>query len=133
MSTRTNIMGLIAACFLALGLGRPLRDTSAATLRDQLIAGDCEALPLLAAHHPETLTQEFIRSLAAHTNPRLRELIAHPAWIPHISLQAQAELVRTLEPAPLRRRATLWLARRPTSQRTLTTADIASYWADYTP
>lgn len=99
------------------------------TLRERLLEGDCEALPVLARYHPELLNQELQETLLLHPDHRLRELVAHQAWIPHVSLQSQADAVAKLEPVELRERALLWLSRRTTSQLSLTLEDLASYWS----
>lgn len=107
--------------------------TDATTLTARLLDGDCEALPVLAQHHPEALTTELLQTLATHSDPRLRELTLHQAWIPHIPIHAQLEIARTLEPPELRQRAHLWLSRRTTSLKSLTLKDIESYWTSRDP
>ena len=67
-------------------------------------------------------------ALLEHADHRLRELVAHQAWIPHLDLRFQVEAVSKLEPPRVRERALLWLSRRTTSQKTLTLEDIDAYW-----
>jgi hypothetical protein len=97
-------------------------------ITSSLLSGDTAALPLLAASHPEALTLDLMRELASHPDERLRELTAHQEWIPHVSIDQQIQVVRGLEPAWLRDRATLWLTRRATSQNTLTLSELETYW-----
>jgi hypothetical protein len=96
--------------------------------RAALIGGDCAALPRLAASHPEELTLALMQELATHHDERLRELTAHQAWTPHISIKQQIKVVRALEPEQLRTRCELWLTRRATSQNTLTLSELRTYW-----
>ena len=103
-------------------------ETSAEELLGRLKSGDCEALPILANHHPEELTLELMAALARHEDPHLRELVGHQDWIPHINLRNQLSVAATLEPAELRERAMIWIGRRSTSREALTLRDIASYW-----
>lgn len=104
------------------------QETDAEALVGRLKSGDCEALPLLANHHPEELTLELMTTLARHEDHHLRELVGHQDWIPHINLRKQLEVAATLEPAELRQRTMIWIARRTTSRAALTLQDIASYW-----
>ena len=69
------------------------------------------------------------RALATHSDPRLRELAIHQVWIPHIDIRTQLDAWSTLQPPALKNRAALWLDRRTTSQKTLTLADLDTYWA----
>ena len=124
-SWRTTL-ALAALSILPFLLPRP---SDADTLLARLLGGDCEALPVLARHHPQALDLELYQTIASHPDPLLRELAAHQAWTPHIALSTQLEVVGALQPPALRERALLWLSRRTTSQKTLTLADIDSYWS----
>ena len=105
-----------------------IRASDAAEQRAALLGGDCAALPRLAASHPEELTLVLMLELAAHPDVRLRELTAHQAWTPHISIKQQIKVVQALEPEQLRMRCELWLTRRATSQNTLTLNELQTYW-----
>ena len=105
------------------------RSTDPQALRERLLGGDCEALPVLARHHPQALDLELYQTIASHPDPLLRELAAHQVWTPRIALSTQLEVVGALQPPALRERALLWLSRRTTSQKTLTLADMDSYWS----
>ncbi len=96
--------------------------------RAALIGGDCTALPRLASSHPEQVTLALMQELATHPDERLRELTAHQAWTPHISLEQQIKIVRALKPDWLRARGELWLTRRATSKNTLTLSELKTYW-----
>ena len=109
------------------------RQPSEEVLLQRLRSGDCEALPLLAAAHPNALTSALMEELVQHEDHRLRELVAHQAWIPHVKLREQLTRIATLEPRELRERAKVWAERRTTSRETLTRADIAAYWASREP
>ena len=74
------------------------------------------------------LTPELMKELASHKDLRLRELVAHQAWNPHISLRDQHTVASTLEPADVRARAVIWINRRTNSSGTLTADDLDSYW-----
>jgi len=95
--------------------------------------GGCEALPVLAVHHPDRLTLDLMKSLAQHEDPRLREIVGHQAWNPHVNLRTQLSVAATLEPASVRKRAMIWIARRTTSKETLTAVEIHSYWRSMDP
>ncbi len=103
--------------------------SDAAEQRAALMGGDCAALPRLAASHPEELNIELMRELAAHPNERLRELTAHQAWIPHISIEQQIEVVQGIKPERLRASCELWITRRATSKNTLTLSELQTYWS----
>jgi len=105
----------------------------AASLLKALRSGRCDALAILATHHPEELTPELMRELATHEDHRLRELVAHQDWIPHIPLRDQLKVCATLEPRELRDRARIWSERRTTSRETLTRSDIVTYWQKREP
>ena len=109
----------------------PSRDAGA--LLKSLRDGDCAALAVLAAHHPEAITPELMRELSTHEDLLLRELVAHQGWIPHVQLREQLAVCATLEPLSLRDRAKLWTDRRTTSRDTLTQADLATYWQTRKP
>lgn len=109
------------------------QETDAEALLVRLNSGDCEALPLLASHHPEELTLDLMAALARHEDHHLRELVGHQDWIPHINLRNQLSIAATLEPAELRGRAMIWIARRTTSKEALTLLDIATYWDSRNP
>jgi hypothetical protein len=94
----------------------------------ELRSGGCEALPLLATHHPEELTLALMSELARHEEPLVRELVAHQDWIPHVNLHDQLAVAATLEPASTRTRALTWITYRTTSRDVLTREAIASYW-----
>lgn len=126
-----EIKSWLAPVILALMCVAPFLTASsldAETLLARLRSGDCAALPLLATHQPEELTLDLMTELAQHREPRVRELVGHQDWIPHINLRAQLAVVATLEPASLRERAMIWITRRTTSKGTLTRDDLASYW-----
>lgn len=124
-SWRTTL-ALASLSILPFLLPRP---SDADSLLARLLGGDCEALPVLARHHPQALDLELYQTIASHPDPLLRELAAHQVWTPHIALSTQLEVVGTLQPPALRERALLWLSRRTTSQKTLTLADMDSYWS----
>ncbi|MCH2102814.1 MAG: hypothetical protein MK297_02250 [Planctomycetes bacterium] len=121
---------------LALLCAAPFLSKSRASeevLLQRLRSGECEALPLLAAGYPHALTPALMEELARHEEHRLRELVAHQAWIPHVKLRDQLTRIATLEPRELRERAKVWAERRTTSRETLTRADIAAYWTSREP
>ena len=126
-------VALIACIRLIALLCLNSRDLSADALTQELLRGDYEALPLLAAQHPESLTPELMHTLAAHPDWRLRELVAHHCWNPHVSLDTQRGAVMSLEPAEVRERAALWFRGRVSSRDPLTLADIQSYWTSLAP
>jgi len=116
---------LAALCVAPFLGGGPLESEA---LLARLRAGDCEALPLLATHQPGELTPALMTELAQHEDPRVRELVGHQDWIPHVNIRTQLAAVATLEPAHLRERAMIWVSRRSTSRGALTREDLASYW-----
>ena len=93
-----------------------------------LRSGGCEALPVLTTHHPEELTLALMKELALHEEARVRELVAHQDWTPHVTLHDQLAVAATLEPASTRARAMTWITYRSTSRDVLTKAAVASYW-----
>ena len=123
----------LALALLCLAPFFSARQPSEEALLHRLRSGDCEALPLLSAAHPHALTSALMEELARHEDLRLRELVAHQAWIPHVKLREQLTRIATLEPLELRERAKVWAERRTTSRETLTRADIAAYWASREP
>lgn len=109
------------------------RTVDATELEERLLAGECEALPVLAHLHPQALDIGLLHALSTHADPHLRELVGHQAWTPHIDLLTQLDAVNTLQPPALRERALFWLTRRTTSQKTLTNAEIKAYWSSGDP
>lgn len=109
------------------------KETGAEALLIRLKSGDCDALPLLASHHPEELTLDLMATLARHDDLRIRELIGHQDWIPHVKFHSQHAVAATLDPAHVRERTMIWILRRTTSRDALTNADIATYWHSRNP
>ena len=105
------------------------QSSTATELESSLLSGDAAALPLLKAAHPDALTIELMQRLAVHQNLKLRELTAHQAWTPQVSLDQQIQIVKSLEPDWVRERGALWLTRRATSQNTLTHSQLETYWS----
>lgn len=105
------------------------QSSTATELEASLLSGDAAALPLLKAAHPDALTVELMQRLAAHPDLKLRELTAHQAWTPRVSLDQQVQIVQSLEPDWVRKRGALWLTRRATSQNTLTLSELETYWS----
>ena len=110
-------------------LAASLQPKEAAELESSLLSGDTAALALLKAAHPEALTIDLMQRLATHQDLKLRELTAHQAWTPQISLEQQIKVVQSIEPDWVRERGTLWLTRRATSQNTLTLNELETYWS----
>ena len=110
-------------------LAASIRPKEAAELKSSLLSGDTAALALLKAAHPEALTIDLMQRLATHQDLKLRELTAHQAWTPQISLEQQIKVVQSIEPDWVRERGTLWLTRRATSQNTLTLNELETYWS----